>query len=146
MTIDILPTVAELIGAKLPKQTIDGKSILNLVTGKNEKSPQKAYYFYYGRQLQAVRMGKWKLHFPHGYRTLVGEGGKDGLPSAYKNVQTPLALFNLKDDIGELTNVAETNPDVVKELKLRADEIRAQIGDSAKKMQGTELRQPQLFD
>ena len=40
-----------------------------------------------------------KLHFPHGYRTLVAEGGKDGLPSAYKNEQTPLALFNLKDDI-----------------------------------------------
>ena len=146
-TIDIFPTVAHLTGAEPSGNKIDGKNIWPLMSGQlDAKSPHKAYFYYWGRHLQAVRSGDWKLHFPHGYRTLVGEGGKDGLPSAYKNVQTPLALFNLKDDIGELTNVAETNPDVVKELKLRADEIRAQIGDSAKKMQGTELRQPQLFD
>ena len=44
------------------------------------KSPHEAYYYYWGRHLQAVRSGDWKLHFPHGYRTLVAEGGKDGLP------------------------------------------------------------------
>ena len=80
MTIDLLPTVAELIGARLPMHPIDGKSIVNLLKGTSDTSPHEAYYFYYGRQLQAIRMGKWKLHFPHGYRTMAGRpGGTDGI-------------------------------------------------------------------
>ena len=146
-TIDIFPTVAHLTGAEPSENKIDGKSIWPLMSGQvDARSPHKAYFYYWGRHLQAVRSGDWKLPFPHAYRTLVGEGGKDGIPSAYKNVQTPLALFNLKNDIGETTNVATTNQNVVKELQLLADGIREQIGDSAKKMQGTEVRQPQLFD
>ncbi len=37
-------------------------------------------------QLQAVRSGKWKLHVPHKYRTLV-EAGNDGLPGPYRQVR-----------------------------------------------------------
>ena len=74
MTIDLLPTIAKLIDADLPKHQIDGKDISALLTTKS-KSPQEAYYFYYGNQLQAVRQGKWKLHFAHGYRTMAGKPG-----------------------------------------------------------------------
>ena len=74
MTIDLLPTIAKLIGTHLPKHKIDGKDISALLTGDG-KSPREAYYFYYGNQLQAVRQGKWKLHFPHGYRTMAGKPG-----------------------------------------------------------------------
>ena len=82
MTIDLLPTVAELIGARLPKHPIDGKSIVNLLKGTSDTSPHEAYYFYYGRQLQAIRMGKWKLHFPHGYRTMAGPAAPAAFPPA----------------------------------------------------------------
>ncbi|MBT4666110.1 MAG: sulfatase, partial [Opitutae bacterium] len=64
MTIDILPTIAHLIKAKLPRHRIDGKNIWPLFTSNKAKSPHEAYYFFYGNQLQAVRAGKWKLHFP----------------------------------------------------------------------------------
>ena len=57
MTID-LPTITKLIEAKLPGHKIDGKNILPLLLKDDAKSPQKAYYFYYGNQLQAVRKGK----------------------------------------------------------------------------------------
>ena len=67
MTIDILPTIAHLIGAKLPKHIVDGKNIWPLFVQDEAKVSHEAYYFYYGNQLQAVRQGKWKLHFPHGY-------------------------------------------------------------------------------
>lgn len=146
-TIDIFPTIAHLTGAQPSENEIDGKNIWSLMSGQPEaKSPHEAYYYYWGRHLQAVRSGDWKLHFPHGYRTLVAEGGKDGLPSAYKNEQTPLALFNLKDDIGESKNVLESHPDVVSHLQALAGKMRAQIGDSAKNITGTELREPQWFD
>ncbi|MCA9029044.1 MAG: sulfatase-like hydrolase/transferase, partial [Planctomycetaceae bacterium] len=48
MTIDLVPTVAELIGGELPEHGVDGKSILPLIRGEEgAKSPQEAYYFYW---------------------------------------------------------------------------------------------------
>lgn len=144
MTIDILPTLAQLAGAELPKHKIDGKSIEPLITGKPDaKSPQEAYYFYWDRHLQAVRSGKWKLHFPHKYRTLAGNpGGKDGKPVAYKEAETGLALFDLESDLGETMNLADKNPEVVERLKSLADKMREDLGDSATKREGKGVRQP----
>ena len=81
MTIDVLPTVARLIGATLPDHPIDGKDIWPLMAGeRGAKSPHEAYYFYYRRnELQAIRSGRWKLHFPHKYRSMEGRTpGADG--------------------------------------------------------------------
>ena len=137
MTIDILPTVAELIGAKLRAHKIDGKSIVNLVTGKNDKSPQEAYYFYYGQQLQAIRMGKWKLHFPHGYRTMAGRpGGTGGIPTKYSQAKIGLSLFNLEEDIGESTDVKAKHPKVVAKMQALGQAMRKELGDQGKKGSG----------
>ena len=117
MTIDLLPTIANLIGAKLPDHRIDGKNVWSLFTVDTAKSPHEAYYFYYGNQLQAVRQGKWKLHFPHGYRTMAGKrGGKGGIPTSYSQAKIGLSLFNLEKDVGESKDVRESYPDVVKRL------------------------------
>jgi arylsulfatase A len=111
MTIDILPTVAHLVDARLPGHRIDGKNIWPLFTNDSAKSPHEAYYFYYGNQLQAVRSGKWKLHFPHGYRTMAGRpGGKGGIPTKYSQAKIGLSLFDLEKDIGENTDVKEKYP------------------------------------
>jgi len=132
MTIDILPTVAHLIGAELPAHEIDGRNIWPLVAGENDaKSPHEAYYFYYGKQLQAIRSGKWKMHFPHGYRTMAGKpGGTDGNPTAYSQRKIGLELFDLDADIGETTNVADQHPEVVKRLNRLADAMRRDLGDN----------------
>ena len=137
MTIDILPTVAELIGAKLPDHKIDGKSIVNLLTGKNDKSPQEAYYFYYGQQLQAIRMGKWKIHFPHGYRTMAGRpGGTGGIPTKYSQAKIGLSLFNLEEDIGESIDVKDKHPKVVAKMQALGQAMRKELGDQGKKGSG----------
>ena len=137
MTIDILPTVAELIGANLPNHKIDGKSILNLVTGKNDKSPQEAYYFYYGQQLQAIRMGKWKLHFPHSYRTMDGKpGGTGGIPTKYSQAKIGLSLFNLNLDIAEKTDVKANHPKIVSKMLKLGEEMRRELGDKGRKGKG----------
>ena len=144
MTIDILPTVAKLIGAKLPSHTIDGRDIWPLLSdAPGAKSPHEAYFFYYGdNELQAVRYRKWKLHFPHSYR-VVKEAGADGLPGKYDYPRTGLELYNLKDDIGETTNVAEQHQDVVGRIKGIADEMREELGDSLQgKKKGTGSREP----
>jgi arylsulfatase A-like enzyme len=144
MTIDILPTFAHLIGAKLPEHPIDGRNIWPLIAGEpGAKSPQEAYYFYYGKQLQAVRMGKWKLHFPHDYRTLGGRpGGTGGTPVAYENATIGLSLFDLESDIGETTDVADQHPEIVAQIKELADRQRAELGDSATRQVGAGVREP----
>lgn len=117
MTIDLLPTIAKLIGAKLPDRKIDGMDIWPLFTDDQAKSPQDAYYLYYGNQLQAVRQGKWKLHFPHGYRTMAGKpGGTGGIPTNYSQAKIDLALFNLRADIGESKNLRDQKPEITQKL------------------------------
>ena len=144
MTIDLLPTFAKLAGADLPKLPIDGKDVGPLLRGEaNAKSPHEALYFYWGRELQAVRSGQWKLHFPHVYRT-VKEPGKDGKSGPGAEAKTPLALYDLEKDVGETTNVADQHPEVVKRLQALADKMRTELGDSATKQEGKGVRPPGL--
>ena len=144
-TIDILPTIAEILDVELPRdRIIDGKSILPLMEGKpGAKSPHEVYYFYYGNALQAVRSGKWKLHFPHGYRSLDGgAGGKGGRPVPYSQKKIGLALFDLENDVGETINLADKHPDVVAQLQAFAEKAREDLGDSLTKRQGKNVRRP----
>lgn len=144
MTIDILPTLAHLVEASLPEHAIDGKNIWPLIAGEADaKSPQEAYYFYYGAELQAVRMGPWKLHFPHGYRTLGGRpGGTGGTPVAYEQARIGLSLFDMTKDVGETTDVAAQHPEVVARIQQLADAMRADLGDSARRQKGAGVREP----
>jgi len=144
MTIDLLPTIAHLTGAKLPEHTIDGLDIWPLIAGeRGARCPHEAYYFYWGERLEAVRSGRWKLHFPHQYRTLGGKpGGSGGKPAQYQQAKTDLALFDLEKDRGETTNVAAENPDVVKRLEALAEKAREELGDSATGRKGRGVRPP----
>ena len=147
MTIDILPTFAHLAGAELPPLPIDGKDAWPLIHGEpGAKSPQEAYYFYWDRGLQAVRWGRWKLHFPHDYRTLKAKPGMDGKHAPYAQAHTDLALYDLDNDIGENTNVAEQHPDAVDRIKKLADKMREDLGDSLTKRQGKGVRRPGMAE
>lgn len=144
MTIDILPTVARLIGATLPAHKIDGRDIWPLIAGDpGARSPHEAYYFYYGRELQAIRAGKWKLHFPHGYTTLGGrKGGSEGAPAKYDQARIDLTLYDLEKDAGETTDVKDANPDVVARLQALGDVMRKDLGDAATKVPASGAREP----
>jgi arylsulfatase A-like enzyme len=147
MTIDVLPTLAKLAGAELPKHKIDGLDAWPLLAGEpNAKSPHEAFYFYWDRGLQAVRSGKWKLHFPHEYRTLKGKPGSGGEAGPYETAKIELSLFDLEDDPGETKNVADANPEVVERLKKLAEAAREDLGDSATKQEGKGVRQPGKAD
>ena len=142
-TIDILPTLAGLAGAELPGHPIDGHNIWPLLSGQSPAvSPhdKEGYLMYYGRELQAIRSGRWKLHFPHGYRTLKGTPGQDGLPGPYTQKRTGLELYDLSADISETQNLAGRYPEVVERLKKLADAARRELGDSRLKMTGQGVR------
>ena len=145
MTIDILPTLAEVVGTELPALPIDGRSIWPVLTGETTVSPHEAYAFYYHEnELQAVRSGKWKLYLPHVYRTMHDqEEGADGIPGLYDNgAEIGLALYDLDTDIGESNNVVDEFPDVVARLSAIADGYRNELGDSLTGAVGTGTREP----
>lgn len=143
-TMDILPTLARLAGVELPERTIDGKDIWPLISGQTgARSPHEAFFYYNGWALEAVRSGKWKLHLPHGYRTLAGRpGGSGGIPVKYERGKIGMALFDLENDISEQNDVSAEHPDAVKRLLRLVDRMREDLGDSAKKMTGKGRRPP----
>ncbi|MCA9079870.1 MAG: sulfatase [Planctomycetaceae bacterium] len=142
-TIDILPTITEAVGGTLPEHPIDGRSILTLLRGDADATtPHERYCYYWGNELQAIRSGDWKLHFPHSYRSLTGEPGQDGRPAGYSQANTELSLYNLREDIGETTDVKDQYPEVVERLQQLAEAAREELGDSARKQQGSGFRAP----
>ncbi len=146
MTIDLLPTIAKITGAKLPSQKIDGIEALDLLkTGAQEKPHHDAYYFYYkSNELHGVLSGdgRWKLYLPHTYRSINGRQGKDdGTPIEYTwDNKLELELYDLKNDSSETTDVAADHPDIVDQLLQKAEEARAELGDKLTDRKGAGVR------
>lgn len=145
MTIDMLPTIARLIGASLPPNKIDGLDISDVVTGKTDTSPHDILYFYYHKNdLEALRNGKWKLEFARTYRSLNGRpGGKNGRPVPYDELKiSQPELFDLDTDPGQHHDIAADQPEVLKKLVAAADHMRSELGDDLTKQEGAERRAP----
>ncbi len=102
---DVMPTFAELAGAgRYVPGHIDGISIVpELLAGKTAGAKQKHHkylYWEYGRGLkfkQAVRMGNYK--------------------AVRSNPNSPLRLYDLSADIGETTDIAGQDPEIVAKIK-----------------------------
>lgn len=145
MTLDLLPTIARVVGAPLPPLRIDGRDAWPLIAGeRGARSPQEAYFFYYETgQLQAMRSGRWKLHFPHTALVLNGKpGGRDGKPVPQERLKVGLELYDLEKDPGEKHDLAAQRPDVVTRLQSLADAERAELGDSLRAQVGSGVREP----
>ncbi len=142
-TIDLLPTIARIIQGNLPDHTIDGRDIAPLMFGEpGATSPHEAFYCYYaGGELQAIRDRRWKLVFPHQYRTMEDQPpGGDGRPGEYRTASAEAGLYDLKNDIGETINILPRHPDVVARLVRLADAARRDLGDSLAGIDGIGVR------
>jgi arylsulfatase A len=143
MTIDLLPTLAKLVGAELPvDKKIDGLDIWPLFTQSGAKCPHEAYFIYWNDHLEAVRAGKYKLHFPHNYRETPKIRAHGGIPTKAGVGHQELALYDLENDRAETINLAAQYPDVVKHIEELADGMRKDLGDSATKQKGNGRREP----
>ena len=140
-TVDLLPTISELCGARAPERAIDGLSLLAHLRAPDSPSPRGDYLFYYLRDLQAVREGKWKLHLPHSYRSYERlEPGRNGHPGPTGTGRVSRALYDLEQDPGERRDVADEHPDVVERLLARAEAARVELGDGQRR--GAGQREP----
>lgn len=123
LTIDLLPTLCNLANVPLPKTEIDGKNVWDLIIGeKGARNPHDFYAFTTGSNFESVMSGdgKWKLHLPHNYRTLISDGA-DGMPGKYETVEIELSLYDMENDPMETTNVIKEHPEVGDKLLGFAD-------------------------
>ena len=129
-TIDLMPTIAKLAGAQLPTdRVIDGIDISGIWHGEQTQL-DRPYFYYQHFYLRGVRKGDWKVMLKH-------EEGQKSATAKWKNHvaakdSKPLAehqLFNLKDDIGETTNLSAKHPKKLAELLELAEWARNDIGD-----------------
>jgi arylsulfatase A-like enzyme len=120
---DILPTLANYAGAKLPTdRKIDGVDIGIVLTGSgDEQPPREEFYYFRGLKLEAVRYRRWKLHLA---LADVPEGKNK---SKQKGSPEP-QLFNLEEDIGETRNVASQHPDLFDRLQRMAESMENDLG------------------
>ncbi|WP_143828782.1 sulfatase family protein [Dyadobacter fermentans] len=143
-TLDVLPTIAKLTNAKLPKEKIDGLDFSALLKGDDTQTPRESFLYYYRKNnLEAVRKGNWKLVFAHPGRTYEGSlPGKNGQPGpSPEDHQFPKALYNLARDPSERYDVLEQNPEIVAELEKIADAAREDMGDDLQNKTGKNVRE-----
>ena len=123
-TLDILPTITSLAGSKLPEDLrIDGYDLTQTISG-DAPSPRTELIYYSSRgDLEGIRQGDWKLLVK---KPRTKKEKKD------KVSQPEILLFNLADDIGEATNLAESNPAIVETLHARMTELDDEITANAR--------------
>lgn len=124
MNMDLLPTLAGLAGAEVPRdRIIDGRDIWPVLSGRpGARSPHHALFYYNGARLQAVRSGRWKLILAQ---------PKNGVPRS---------LYDLEADIGETEDLSGRYPKVVDRLEALAERCREDLGDSLTDRTGRNCR------
>ena len=118
---DWYPTLLNLTGASLKQSLpIDGKDIWPCLAD-SKPSPHSELLLNASPKQGAIRMGEWKL-VVHGDTETKGKGKK----KAKEDNEAAVELFNLADDPSETKNLAQTNPNKLKELQTRYDLLAKQ--------------------
>ena len=95
IALDIFPTAVAAAGGKLPPdRDIDGVDLIPYLDGSNSQKPHDRLFWRAG-PIWAARVGDWKLIY----------------------AADRYWLYDLSEDIGEITNLAEKRRDVVKTIK-----------------------------
>jgi arylsulfatase A-like enzyme len=117
-TMDIFPTCLKLAGAAAPAgRVFDGEDLGPALFEKRED--REPLMFLYGdTEVQAVRKGPWKLH-------LATQSPESNRPQAEKH--DPPLLFHLLHDPSEKYNVADSHPEVVRDLTALAARHKAEM-------------------
>ena len=118
--LDILPTVAALTGATLPQLPSDGIDISHLLTGTQSTLTRDALLYFNDVELQAARVGNWKLHvtrFNTWAFTPDPVGGRLNLP-----LPNP-ELYNVSTDKDESHDRSGRNMELVASIRARMDQL-----------------------
>ncbi|MEM9886694.1 MAG: sulfatase [Bacteroidota bacterium] len=124
---DWFPTIAGIVEAEIPAdRAYDGEDIRPVLFGKGKRQGDQFLFFNMDGQytLQGFRWGDWKLKLPYeGYRGSAGR--KQVAPH-------DILLIHLKEDASENINLAQQEPEQLKEMLQAMEAARAKLGDFPK--------------
>jgi arylsulfatase len=118
--LDLMPTVASLTGAALPANPMDGVNIWPMLSLTQDSVTRDAFLYIDTYNIQAARLGPWKLHVAR-YNTPpwvpLPKIGRSNLPLANPE------LYNILNDPGESSDVSQDYPQIVTEIQARIDSL-----------------------
>lgn len=144
-SLDLLPSLATIVGGKVPMdRIIDGIDLSDLLLGKTKKSKRSTFFYYLCNTLEAARVGKWKLHVakPKVSRELE-EIEKDPSIIPAPEIDVSMAVFELYDlenDPSEKINLYYKYPEVVKSIMKEIEQCRLDLGDAFTKTDAKNIR------
>lgn len=114
VVMDLLPTLLAAAGVARPDVKLDGLDLAPLVKNPTARLDRDALFFHYPHYyptttpVSAVRAGDWKLleYFEDNH----------------------VELYNLKDDLGETTDLAKERPDKADQLRTLLHQWRKEVG------------------
>jgi arylsulfatase A-like enzyme len=122
--IDVLPTLAEIAGAKQTdelKAQVEGRSLLPLLKDSKADWAERVLFTHVGRWPKGTKPEEYK------YRDCSVRSPRWQIVCVDKNGTRAWQLFDVQADPGEKTNVADNHPEVVKELDAAYDKWWASV-------------------
>ena len=125
-----MPTLAALAGAEIPTdRVLDGRDISKIWHGQQDQL-DRPFFYYQHFYLRGVRKGDWKVMLKHEEGTTSATAKwRSHVAPEDANPLSAHRLYNLKDDIGETTDLAAKHPAKLAELLELAEWARGDIGD-----------------
>ena len=121
-SLDLSASLASMAGTKMHEdRMIDGMDLSDLLLGKTNQSKRDTFLYYGRKNLEAVRMGDFKLH-------------------VWRNGAEVKELYNLREDIGETINIYQNNPAVVERIMETVKRARIDMGDDCLGIKGENVR------
>ena len=116
--VDILPSLAVLVGADLPERRIDGKDALDVLLGRpGARSPHELLFY----EDEGVRRGRWKL--------VRRDSGR-------------FELYDLDADVGERNDLSAVHTARVKELRALLEDHAAEVAANRRPPGESETARP----
>lgn len=115
--LDLLPTIASLAGAQLPRdRVLDGCDLWPLLSGETDRSPHRYFHYFGGSgegsiSYKGIRNERWKLLFS------VDPGGK---------IHNS-ALYDLDTDVSERFDRLQEHSEIAEQLNMAAQEFYVEM-------------------
>jgi arylsulfatase A-like enzyme len=140
---DVYPTLLKLAGASLKQEKpLDGFDAWETIA-EGKKSPRKEILHNTTPTAGAIRMGDWKLVI-NGNEP-IDDVETSGAPRRRQRMATGVELFNVAQDRAEKNNLAESNPEKVKELKARYDVLAAEAVPPKNEPKSKDFQVPKVW-
>lgn len=132
-SLDLFPTLCELAGVRVPEGVkLDGTSFVSLLDGKPIRRTQPMFWHYYrsiSAPKAALRDGDWMIigMWDGPDKPIGGNVNPDSMRLIKTAKLTSFELYNLRTDPSEKVNLAEREPDRLRELSARLTRLYSEV-------------------